>query len=146
MADTTKDHVIGRCSASLRGSGTLLGALLDYIPMSSWPTTFVSSSRIARAADGSRYESPWFRLVVVCVHGWFAPVDESWDEAWSHCVLSLLQAHVGTKGEGMRIAMASFSHEIFTFCPTPMTVEDFAWAGSPRGRRSSRNREVSRPL
>ena len=68
MVDTMKDHVIGRCSASLRGSGTLLGALLDYIPMSSWPTTFVSSSRIARAVDGlgmRAHGSDWWRYACI---------------------------------------------------------------------------------
>lgn len=33
----------------------------------------------------------------------------------------------------MRIAVASFSHETCTFCPTPTTVEDFEWGGVPRG-------------
>jgi hypothetical protein len=33
MVDTTKDHVIGRCSASLRGSGTWLGARLCENPV-----------------------------------------------------------------------------------------------------------------
>lgn len=29
----------------------------------------------------------------------------------------------------MRIAVASFSHETCTFCPTPTTLEDFEWGG-----------------
>jgi len=34
----------------------------------------------------------------------------------------------------MRIAVASFSHETCTFCPTPTTIEDFEWGGVPRGQ------------
>ncbi len=33
----------------------------------------------------------------------------------------------------MRIAVASFSHETCTFCPTPTTVADLEWGGVPRG-------------
>ncbi len=34
----------------------------------------------------------------------------------------------------MRIAVASFSHETCTFCPTPTTIEDFEWGGVPRSQ------------
>jgi microcystin degradation protein MlrC len=34
----------------------------------------------------------------------------------------------------MRIAVASFSHETCTFCPTPTTIEDFEWGGVLRGQ------------
>jgi microcystin degradation protein MlrC len=48
------------------------------------------------------------------------------------------------KGEGMRIAVASFSHETCTFNPTPTTVEDFEWGGVPRGQAVlDENRGVS---